>query len=553
MPREGWVALAIALAATALLQIPYALGYARARPGTAYTGLLMNVEDFSYHAVMLQGFEGAWQYHIQFTPEEHPPAFVYGFYLALGHLARLFGIAAVSMWHLARIAAALILFLATFGFIAAFVADPLQRRVAHLLALFGAGFDWAIFPFEPFEIAGAAPVDFRMPEVHLFFGAMTYPHYSVAITLTLAVFWLAMRALERDTLLLAFLAGLANFALAIVFPFLIYLTASVLGAYWLYLTFRAKQIQWRAAFLLFVVFLVPVPLLLYYAYTLATNPVFRIWNAQATTLSPNPLHYLLAYGAMLALAVIGWRVTRGETNHSPPTNSLSPLVTRHLALVWIWLLVVALLLYAPLNAQRRLVLGVQIPLAILAARGLCESVLPWLERTRAFAALAARPRYSRQGVRRLFLVLFLLSLSIANWVILVRLSILTFVEQPNAFFRPYGEIAAVDWLRRNAARTDVVLSAYWTGSFIPARAGNRVFVGQRYETVDFESKVAAVEKFFGAGSDDAWRRDLLARYRIAYVFYGARERALGAFDPARADYLEPAFANAQVTIYRVKR
>ncbi len=552
--RHEWrFAFVAATLAISLQQIPYAFGYARARPATEYQGLVLNVEDFSYHAIMAQGYAGAWQYHIRYTSEEHAPAFIYGFYLALGHLARALGISVVAMWHAALIAFALILFVALYAFIAQFIRNVRARQFAYLLAIFGAGLDWFLFPWERLDIVGVAPIDFRMPEAHLFYSAMTYPHYSAAITLILAVFWLATRALERSDFRLAFLVSLANLALAIVFPFLIYLTAGVLGVYWLYRSFHAKQIQWRAAFLLFVAFLVPVPLLLGYAYTLATNSVLRIWNAQATTVSPNPLHYLLAYGAMLALAGLGWRVPRDETNRSPLTIRHMPPVTRHTSLLWLWVLVVAILLYAPLNAQRRFVAGVQIPLAILATRGLFEIALPRIERTRAFAALAARPRYSREGVRRLLRVLFLVIISIANWVILLRLSLLTAIEQPDAFFRSRDEIAAVDWLRDNTPRDSIVLGAYWTGSFIPARAGNRVFVGQRYETVRFDEKQRASESFFDVTTSDAWRRDLLAQYHIAYVFYGARERDLGKFDPARVDYLERAYSNAQVTILRVKR
>jgi len=97
-----------------------------------------------------------------------------------------------------------------------------------------------------------------------------------------------------------------------------------------------------------------------------------------------------------------------------------------------------------------------------------------------------------------------------------------------------------------------VLSSYWTGSFIPARAGNIVFVGQRYETVHFDEKRTAAVKFFDAATDDAWRVALLREYRIAYVFWGKAERDLGAFDPERASYLQRVFANDEARIYRVR-
>ncbi len=158
--REWLTATAIALGLIALMQIPYALGYLLAPPDTEYTGILLNVEDYSYYAIMLQGYNGAWQYHIQFTTEPHSPAFIYGFYIALGHLARGLSVSIPAMWHAARIVTALILFLTVFGFIGLFLSDPTQRLVAYSLAVLGSGFDWVLFPWEHFEIVGGAPVDF---------------------------------------------------------------------------------------------------------------------------------------------------------------------------------------------------------------------------------------------------------------------------------------------------------------------------------------------------------------------------------------------------------
>ena len=79
-----------------------------------------------------------------------------------------------------------------------------------------------------------------------------------------------------------------------------------------------------------------------------------------------------------------------------------------------------------------------------------------------------------------------------------------------------------------------------------------MFVGQRYETIRFEEKRAAAEKFFDAATDDAWRAARLREYRIAYVFWGKAERDLGKFDPENASYLERVFANEQARIYRVQ-
>ena len=61
--REWIIVLIIAFIATALMQTPYVLGYAFAYPKTEFTGLLINLADTSYLAIIRQGFDGAWLYH----------------------------------------------------------------------------------------------------------------------------------------------------------------------------------------------------------------------------------------------------------------------------------------------------------------------------------------------------------------------------------------------------------------------------------------------------------------------------------------------------------
>ena len=546
--REWLIALAIAVVAVSLMQIPYALGYLTAPPGTEYTGLLLNVEDYSYYAIMLQGYNGAWEYHIQFTTEPHSPEFLYGFYLALGHLARALNVPIVEVWHGARIAAALLLFLTLFGFLDLFLHDASHRMFAYLLAIFGSGFDWVLFPFEQFNIVGGAPVDFRMPEAHLFYTALTYPHVSFGITLLLVEFWLWLRVLRFFRLRYVISLGVVNLAIGIVYPFLMYLVAAILGTNWIYRVLCTRRILWRELGYLVVAGVFALPLFAYYEYVLLTNPVFRTWDVQAVTQSPNPLHYILAYGVMLILAVPVFRASFLVSMDLDMARE--PASRNNLAFLWIWVIIAALLLYAPVNTQRRFLQGLQVPLTILATFGFFTAILPRIEQTRVIRALVQRPNYSARGLRRLIIVFFLAVMSTANVIVLLRLSMFTAIEHSDALFRPLTEVQAIDWLRTHTAVGDAVLAAYWTGSFIPARAGNAVFLGQRYETSHFADKMILLDKFYDVKTSDAWRESLLTQYRVAYVFDGPRERALGGL-PTDVSYLQPVFSNQAVRLYRV--
>jgi hypothetical protein len=346
----------------------------------------------------------------------------------------------------------------------------------------------------------------------------------------------------RRQILFAVGAGIANLLIGIVYPFLIYLLVAVAGVYYLFLIFRQRKILWRAAILFFIAFAIPAPLFLYYQVVLTTNPVFQIWNTQATTFSPHPVHFVLAFLPLLIFAALTWH----------PLAQMEESRKRAFVFLWLWVGVVALLLYAPITQQRRFVEGVQVPLAILAALGLCDVALPWLARTRVFVALSQRPNYSSAGLQRLIVVGIIALASLSSFYVwLSGVALLGFV-QPYPLFRPTAELQAMDWLRVNTMPDDAVLASYWTGSFIPARAGNIVFVGQRYETIHFDEKRRAAEKFFDGTTDDAWRAALLREHRIAYVFWGQSERDLGAYDPDRASYLQRVFANEQTRVYRVQ-
>ena len=204
-----------------------------------------------------------------------------------------------------------------------------------------------------------------------------------------------------------------------------------------------------------------------------------------------------------------------------------------------------------MNPQRRFVEGVHVPLTILATVGLCDTVLPWLGQTRAFRWLAARPRYSAAGLERLAIVAFLVFMSLSNVYILASTSVTAALQQPYPLFRSRAEMDAVSWLRANTIRNQIVLGAYETGNYVAAHAGNRVVLGHWAETVDWQTKFDEVTAFYRAATGDARRCDLLARYRVNYVWFGPRERELDGFEPMQSSCLQLLFANSEVEVFRV--
>jgi hypothetical protein len=197
-----------------------------------------------------------------------------------------------------------------------------------------------------------------------------------------------------------------------------------------------------------------------------------------------------------------------------------------------------------------MILGAQIPLGLLAAQGLTYGLALPLGRSALARSLAASRRYSRRGMRRL-LVTAVIGLTLPTPLFLLAGSARTVWAREPPIYHPRAEVAALDWLAAHSTLSDTVLSAYATGNYVPARAGNRVVLGLGPQTVDLAAKRAEVRRFYRAGTPDAWRQDLLTRYGVAYVWAGPHERTLGDPDLAGTPFLRLVYDREGYAIYEV--
>ncbi|MGH2536558.1 MAG: hypothetical protein ACRDHL_04110 [Candidatus Promineifilaceae bacterium] len=535
----GWALLAGLLFA-AVLALPYLLGYGLARPGEFFTGVVMNPEDSqTYFAKMVQGHAGLWQYSIPFTPEPHQPAFVGGFYLALGQLARWLSVPLIAVWHGSRLAMGLLLALATFLFCATFLKGRAARWTGYVLALTGSGLGWLLLVWQPAWLPGM-PMDFRMPEAHLFFTGLTYPHVAAGTALLLLGFWLFLQAdhAGRRAPLFGLLAGLTNLGLAIAYPYLIYLVVATLGLYALFGSGAGRL--WRRGLLAALALGPPTPLIAYYAIVQQQNPVFRRWAEQAVTPSPAWPHFLFAFGPLLLLAL----PALGRRGRS--------LLAGREGILWAWLVAAGLLLLLPLYPQRRFVQGAHAPLSILAAAGLFATLLPAPRSTRAFRWLAARPRYSAPGLERWLLTLLLAFMALSNVYLLADVSFSAAAAHRYPFFRSTAERQALAWLDGAATQADVIMASYETGNYVAGQLGLRVVVGHWAETADWDAKMALVERFYAPSTGAAERRRLLEEWNITLVWWGAQERQLAGSEGELAGPFEAVYSNDEVTIYAAR-
>jgi hypothetical protein len=510
-----WVLLA-SLAVLLLASLPTLYAWSLADDEKVFTGFVYNVEDsLSYIGKMRLGARGEWLVHLFYTPEPHEPALVYPFYLILGKLAEGLGLPLVTAFHVARVVLGLGLLLTVYAFVAAFTPEIGTRRLAWALVAIGSGLGWLLVAVGRTDWLGALPLDFWVPEAYVFLVLYSLPHLALAELLLLwAVLW-TLDALQGRGLRRTFVAGLCTFLMSWIVPFYAGVLSAALAAFLLALAIRHRRIPWRETGLIASTVAFALPSLLYNAWVFTQNPAFRTWAAQNRTWSPHPLHYVLGYAPLLVPAVWGG----SQAIRSRDERWYLPVA---------WVLAVPFLLYVPFTLQRRLIAAVQMPLALLAGRGLRTWFGKW-----------------RRGG-----ILYIALASVSN-VLLVAGSFGTVQQRAPPIFRPAAEIAAFSWLQTHAKQDEIVLCSFDTGNALPAWSDLRVFAGHGPETLHSADKEAELLQFFRSQTDDAWRRRLLRRYDVDYVLRGPQEQALGNWDPGTAVYLASLYEVAGYAIYEV--
>jgi len=528
----------LAILVLAISCLPYVLGYGFTPPGWGFSGFIINAEDSNtYLAAMQQGAQGAWRFRLLYTPEEHPGAFLYLFYLLLGHLSALTGLSLILIYHLARLFCGLALLMVAYFFIAFFIRRRAVRWIAYLLVCFSSGLGWLVLLINATPPGGISPIDFWLMDAYTFFSVLLFPHFSLAMASLLAVFIASLLYFRAGRTRCLLGAGVALWVLFLVNPKILPVVAAALAGHWVLLFGLRRTLPWCEMWGPIVLGSSLTPWLAYYGYVLISNPVLGLLIKQDITLSPPPLYYLLGYGLVFLLA-IGGAIHVAKQRRERGIFLLA------------WPLAAIVTLYLPFQTQRRMITGLHVPLCILASLGLFKYVLPTVYRSRVSRAISRTLSYDRRRLRLFILNLIVVTTFPSSLYLLASASLAALQGHPT-LFHTEAENQAIDWLAENSQPTDTILCSYWVGNYIPARIGHRVFWGHWNLTLDFVSKRRLVEAFFQGETDDAARQELLQAYGIAYLFYGPQERALGDFNPEDKPYLMKTFSNSKVSIYRV--
>jgi hypothetical protein len=483
--------LFICLTALVAICFPYILAANSGNEEFIFNGFLINpLDGNSYRAKMYQGYLGGWRFQLPFTTEPGDGAYLFLFYLTLGHLGRIFKLDLIYVFHITRVLGSLVMLWSIWDFYKAVLQNQTSRRIAFAVSSLGSGMGWLVVA------NGIITSDLWISEAYPFLSAFTNPHFPLGIGMILRVMiiWMDGRIEFRGLILTIFLV----FGLSIINPFGVVILLMVFTGRLVFEYFRKENL--RLIFIgLFIVSAAGLPVLFYDLWVVNSDPVFRIWDAQNLTPSPPIWDLLLSISPSLVFGVFGAvRSLQGVFKGKGSKDIILVL----------WAILGIIAIYIPLDLQRRFMMGLFIPISGLAAQGLIF--------------------ITRDNRRRLLVITTIFfSLAIPSNLLTLTASINGIQSQHPSIFLTKEEMSSLVWIEENTKPESVILSGPEMGLFIPAYTGRRVIYGHPFESVRAEESEKAVLDFYSGKFNEMEINKFIKDYCVDLVMIGPREKARG--------------------------
>ena len=525
-----WV-LVWAILIVMLASVPYIWGAVITPPGYSFTGLTHNIDDGAvYLSWMRQAADGHFFIRNLFTNEPQPVVQFNVLFLKMGWFAAFTHLPLIAVFHLFRIVLGIALILGIWQFSKLFLDDERQRRLLVPLVGLSAGIGWLI----PNVKAMEGSVDVWQPEAITFLSIYLNPLFLAALLLMLGAFYCLELARRHGRARYAALAGLCLLVLGNVHTYDVLTVACVWTAYLIYLRFEISDFRLilRTIGLSAIAAAIALPSIAYQFWVYSIDPIYRA-RVSTPILSPPIWSFFEGYGLILIGAIVGavmWVVARrgGDSRRSS-------LFALHSPLLLVWAVVGFAIPYAPIAQQRKLVMGLHIPLCILCAYAL----------SRLLSRLSV-------SASRIVLVAVLVVVAVSNARFVGNDMKLLAEGKTVTHYTPYlqeQELAAMRYLRAHARPSDTIFAPPTFALFVPALTGRQVYYGHWSETPNYADKIARWAALADPNtSDDCWGYLVIDAIKAGY--YVSENRATDP-RPSLKPWFVKTFESGDVRVYRL--
>jgi arabinosyltransferase C len=387
------------LAAGALLlsAVPYLFALAIQPEGTLYLGVHSNFDDHAVYAAWAkQAQEGRFFFENRFTTDRQPSLTVNFYFFLVGNMARIAGLPLAM--HLAKAAFGLLFLMALYRLARRLGGSELSTAIAMATAIFGAGIGWLFWRRYGLE----GPTDVWQPEAFTFPSLMQNGLFCAALWL-ICVVWNCI--LDAEESWRRVLPGAAA-ALVLTNIHTYDMLTIAIGAAGLLMTTKRATGVWVGRSV--CIALGALPAIAWFVYVRANDPVF-LARSETPTFSPPFLEVVQGYLPLLALAVAavslwisrraayglialvgGMLLVQASADHAGNSAWLgvlgwgllfiAGLAVCYLArtensiygLLFAWAVMGFIALYYPGLFQRKLAMGLSIPLGLMAGWAIAQ-------------------------------------------------------------------------------------------------------------------------------------------------------------------------------------
>ena len=494
-----------------LIVAPYLFAVQVNNADSIFGGFSINpIDGHSYLAKMQQGMRGEWRFVLPYTAEAGNGAFLFLFYLGLGHLGRILNLPLIILFHSVRVIGAILLLGVLYLFNKKLFKEQRYQNLGFAICALGSGLGWiAIF-------AGLFSSDFWVAEAYPFLSMYTNPHFSIGLSLMI----LALMPDRKPSKIADLCLGIG---LGIIQPFAVVIVLIVKTGKIIVDVFELEgesQRIFKAGDLFPTIAFAfgGGSILVYQYWSILSDPILALWNSQNVTVSPRISDLIISLCPTLVLAGAGvktaWQKRRGRS-------------------LVIWAVVSLVLVFIPWNLQRRFLTGIYVPLAGLAVYGLID-----LERTK---WLSFR-----------FSAIVILVLVIPTNIIVLVSGIQAAARHDHKIYQDREIYSGLSWINENTSRDVLVLTSEEVGLFVPSITGRRVIYGHPYETINAEMEKQFLQDFIVENQDGPYFERNISERGVDVLFLsGEVSESLERWINSKG--MDPDFENDRVRIFQMER
>ena len=454
--REKKVLFGISIIVITMVTVPYISAFQAADSSHVFGGFLLNpIDGHSYLAKMQLGYQGDWKFTLPYTAEKGEGAYLFLFYIVLGHIARILKAKLLIVFHLTRILGAILLLWSMSEFNRYLFSERWQRSSWFMISSLGAGFGWIAV------LLGLFTSDFWVAEAYPFLSMYANPHFTIGLGLMLFSLIPGKRKSPEKSFALGVVLGIIQ-PFSVVIVVLVKAAQTINEVVTLSGTLRSR-INSSELIQNMIAFGLGGGIILGYQYiAIQRDPYLALWNVQNITPAPLPLDLFLSLSPCLILAVFGisyaWQREKGK-------------------LLIYWAMISLCLIFIPWNLQRRFLTGIYLPISGLAIFGLDHLI-----------------RITRTNKNIAAALLFILVIP-TNFIVMLSGQQASTKKDP-AIYWDADLNEAFNWINAHTQVDSIFLTDENIGLYIPSQTGRRVLYGHPFETVEAESQIEFIQNFF---------------------------------------------------------